>query len=238
MDSRFRGNDIGDLSQTFLHQRFLNQNFFSISRNFQIPMRTKHTISLVLFLIAGCLLIWWATTGHQVWMSTQHQVQVRDDLFPDAAPTVQWEQRFTPGLEFIGPAAVLLVAAGVWFSMRSHKERMIVPTPSPFEGGLGLMTEDERLMHYDTLKKNAAVLYGMWLLFGWLGAHRTIEGRIWSGVVMFAISMIALFLYVIGDGLWGFYVLGAWWLLDLFLIGEWVRKYNEELIARLEGHII
>ncbi len=193
-------------------------------------MRTKHIISFVILLVAAALLIWWAETGHQIWASTQHLVQTetKDEIFGTVTQTQHWEQQFVPGLEFIGPIAALLIAASIWISMRSHKEKMIVPS--------GPMTEDERLMHYDTLKKNAALLFGLWLLFGWMGAHRTIEGRIWSGFVMFTISIIALFLYVIGDGPWGFFAIGVWWLIDLFLIGEWVRIYNEELIARLEGH--
>ena len=194
-------------------------------------MRTKHLISFVLFAIAAGLMIWWAETGHQMWASTQHLVTVetKDELFGTVTQTQHWEQQFIPGLEFIGPLAALLIAVSIWFSMKSHKERMIIPT--------GHMTEDERLMHYDTLKKNGALIYGLWFLFGWMGAHRSVEGRIWSGFMMFTFSIISLFLYVIGDGPWGFIVVGVWWVIDLFLIGGWVRNFNEELIARLEGHI-
>ena len=189
-------------------------------------MRTKHTISLILFIIAAGLIGWWVYSGHQMWTTTEHMIEVKDELF--GTMSQKWVPGLTPGLEWLGPISAMLMAGGVWLSMRSHKERMVVPK--------GPMTEDERMMHYDTLKKSAAVIYGMWLLFGWAGAHRTIEGRVWSGVVMLVTTLFALFLSVIGVGLWGFGVVAAWWFLDLFLIQGWVKNYNEELIARLEHH--
>jgi hypothetical protein len=80
---------------------------------------TRKVVSFALFIIAAGLLIWWFAAGHQMWTTTQHMVQVKDELF--GTTTEQWEPRFTPGLEWIGPiAAVLIIIAG-WLLYRARK---------------------------------------------------------------------------------------------------------------------
>ncbi|MDP4200118.1 MAG: hypothetical protein Q8922_12145 [Bacteroidota bacterium] len=80
----------------------------------------KKNIAFVLFIAAAGLLIWWMASGHQMWTTTQHMIEVKDELFGTVTQT--WEKQFTPGLELIGPAIVVLGGVG-WFLLRTKKQR-------------------------------------------------------------------------------------------------------------------
>ena len=82
-------------------------------------MKAKQSVSIILFAIAAGLLVWWFAAGHQMWTTTQHMVQVKDDLF--GTTTEQWERAFTPGLELIGPIAAVLIIVGGWLLYRARK---------------------------------------------------------------------------------------------------------------------
>ena len=59
-------------------------------------MKTKPVIAILLFIIAAGLLIWWIAMGHQMWTTTAHMVEVKDELFGTVSQT--WEPYLTPGL--------------------------------------------------------------------------------------------------------------------------------------------
>ena len=80
---------------------------------------TRRVIPIILFIIVAGLLVWWFAAGHQMWTTTQHMVQVKDELF--GTMTEQWEKQFTPGLELIGPIAALLIIIGGWLLYRARK---------------------------------------------------------------------------------------------------------------------
>jgi hypothetical protein len=75
-------------------------------------MKSKQTIATVLFAVAAILLGWWFAAGHQMWTTTQKMIEVKDELFGTVTQT--WVHEFTPGLEYIGPVAVVLVGVGMW----------------------------------------------------------------------------------------------------------------------------
>jgi hypothetical protein len=83
-------------------------------------MKTKQIIAVVLFAIASCLLGWWAVSGHQMWTTTQKMVEVKDELFGTVTQT--WVKEFTPGLEYIGPVAGVLIVAGIWMLWSLKKQ--------------------------------------------------------------------------------------------------------------------
>lgn len=83
-------------------------------------MKPKQIIASVLFLFAAGLLVWWFVSGHQMWTTTQHMVELKDELFGTVTQT--WEKQFTPGLELIGPTIVVLAGAG-WFLLRGKKPK-------------------------------------------------------------------------------------------------------------------
>ena len=72
--------------------------------------------------------------------------------------------------------------------------------------------------------KSLAVTYILWLLFGWLGAHRMYLGRWKSGVVMGACCVFGAAsagLLSILAGVWF-----IWWVLDCFRLPRMAREYG------------
>lgn len=85
-------------------------------------MKPKQRIALLLFVIAAGLLGWWIATGHHPWTTTRHLVSVpaTDPLFGTTVMTRTWVNQFTPGLDMIGPIALVLAGIGV-FLLRTKK---------------------------------------------------------------------------------------------------------------------
>jgi hypothetical protein len=85
-------------------------------------MKPKQIIASVLFLFAAGLLVWWFVSGHQMWTTTQHMVELKDELF--GTVTQAWETQFTPGLELIGSMVVVFGGVG-WFLLRSASRQKV-----------------------------------------------------------------------------------------------------------------
>ncbi len=100
----------------------------------------------------------------------------------------------------------------------------------------GPLTESERLMYYDALKKSVGIVYLLWFFLGYWGVHRIFAGRVVSGISMFILSVVSIILSIVVIGFLGLAIVGIWWIIDLFLIGGWIRAYNEDLIRKLGGH--
>jgi TM2 domain-containing membrane protein YozV len=106
------------------------------------------------------------------------------------------------------------------------------------------------LMLFLAGRKSLEVTYLLWLLFGFLGAHRFYTGRYLAGSLMIGLLLVGFS----GVGVWynaeyfatevleiwlacglAALITGLLWLLlDLFLIPDWIRTYNRKLIDRLE----
>ncbi len=84
---------------------------------------SKKGIAYSLFALAAGLLIWWAAAGAHVFTMTEKLVPIKDPLFGTMVD--HWEQSFSPGLEMIGPAILVLVIAGGWLMRKAR-----VPTSS------------------------------------------------------------------------------------------------------------
>jgi hypothetical protein len=86
-------------------------------------MKPKQVIAAVLFAIAIALLGWWFTAGHHMWTTTQKMVEVKDELFGTVTQT--WSKEITPGLEYIGPVAVVAIAVGLWLLLYKKKPTVV-----------------------------------------------------------------------------------------------------------------
>lgn len=70
---------------------------------------------------------------------------------------------------------------------------------------------------YDNEKKSEGVAYALWFFLGALGGHRFYAGNIGMGVAM---------LLTLGG-------LGVWALVDVFFIGEAIKRHNRGIQARV-----
>ena len=115
------------------------------------------------------------------------------------------------------------------------------------------MSEARWMMEYDANKKSALVAYLLLWLLGWLGIHRFYLGRTGSAVGMLCLTIGGSVLLFIGLGaaaagvqagdamgaaggiaIIAYIAIAIWLFVDLFLVPGMVRRYNNDLIQRLE----
>lgn len=65
--------------------------------------------------------------------------------------------------------------------------------------------------------RSVALAYVLWFFFGYLGIHRMYCGRVGSGVAMLALTILGGFTFPIFLGHFLWFLVGVWWLVDLFL---------------------
>jgi TM2 domain-containing membrane protein YozV len=93
---------------------------------------------------------------------------------------------------------------------------------------------DENLkqqLMFEESRKSTGVSYLLWFFLGGFGAHRFYLGRPISGVAQLALGLfgwIPLFV--------GWMLLGAWWLVDAFLIPKLVRTDNVRTLQEIAEH--
>ena len=90
------------------------------------------------------------------------------------------------------------------------------------------------MMMYDVEKKSMVLAYLLWFFLGSFGAHRFYMGRIFSAIVMCVIFVISWILTVILIGFVGIVIIFVWWVVDGFLIYQWVKKFNLKLVYQLD----
>ena len=76
------------------------------------------TVSFILILGIGAK---WYADGAQIFTKTARQVAVRDALF--GTESVQWEEGLWVGLDFVGPAALVLVVLGAFGGVKAHRAK-------------------------------------------------------------------------------------------------------------------
>ena len=83
---------------------------------------------------------------------------------------------------------------------------------------------------------NIYVAYALWLLTGWLGAHRIYLGKFITGFLMMGLFFIGYSLQIILIGYLFLAIWGIWWIIDAFLVGSGVEKNLQkvELKERLK----
>ncbi|MCP1335063.1 TM2 domain-containing protein [Futiania mangrovi] len=79
------------------------------------------------------------------------------------------------------------------------------------------------------------VSYLLWIFLGWFGAHRFYLGRIVSGLILLALTILTFLIGMVTLGFGSFLMAipAIWVLVDAFLIPGIVRRANQALIARL-----
>lgn len=93
-------------------------------------------------------------------------------------------------------------------------------------------------LEYDAAKKSVLIAYILWFFLSSLGAHRFYLGRTMSALAMIAVFGVSLILTFVVIGAFGLFVLGAWVIVDAFLIPGMTRSYNQALIARIESGLV
>ncbi|OOY18343.1 TM2 domain-containing protein [Thioclava sp. DLFJ4-1] len=73
-------------------------------------------------------------------------------------------------------------------------------------------------------KKSALLGYVLWFMLPMLGVHRMYMGRVFSGVVMLALTGIGTLLSPILIGFIPLGLAGLWWLIDALLIPGMVSQ--------------
>jgi len=67
------------------------------------------------------------------------------------------------------------------------------------------------------MRKSVALAYVLWFFLGYLGIHRMYCGRVTSGVVMLACTVVSALTFSLILGHILSFIVAVWWLIDLFL---------------------
>jgi len=92
--------------------------------------------------------------------------------------------------------------------------------------------DTKAMMQFEASKKSAGIAYLLWFFLGAWGVHRFYAGQTGTGVAMLVLFGASALLSVVGIGLLGFFVLGIWLFVDLFLIPGMVERHNSDLLRQ------
>ncbi|WP_290588214.1 TM2 domain-containing protein [Alicyclobacillus sp.] len=73
-------------------------------------------------------------------------------------------------------------------------------------------------------RRSVALAYVLWFFLGYLGIHRMYCGRVSSGVLMLACTVIGCLTFPIFVGHVLLFIVGVWWLIDLFLTAGMAQR--------------
>jgi hypothetical protein len=83
----------------------------------------KRIVAIILVVAALGLLGYWYSQGHHMWSQDKVMVEEKDELF--GTTSQKWVDKNQLGLEYIGPAAgILLVAAG-WLAWSASRQKRL-----------------------------------------------------------------------------------------------------------------
>jgi TM2 domain-containing membrane protein YozV len=97
---------------------------------------------------------------------------------------------------------------------------------------------DRAAAQFDIEKKSVLVAYLLWLLLGYVGAHRFYLGRIGSGLMMLCTAIVIATISFVSFGILSFLwvLMAIWWLIDALLIPGMATGTNSKIADRLFGH--
>jgi TM2 domain-containing membrane protein YozV len=94
-------------------------------------------------------------------------------------------------------------------------------------GGIAEMDDDLRArLEFEARRKSVGAGYILWLLLGFLGAHRFYLGKTGSGIVQLLMCLSII----------GIIPLAFWWIADAFMIPGMARDENLKAIKQLAGN--
>ncbi|MDP9727302.1 TM2 domain-containing protein [Alicyclobacillus tolerans] len=77
------------------------------------------------------------------------------------------------------------------------------------------------------MQRSVAIAYVLWFFLGYLGIHRIYCGRVGSGVTMLILSVLGTLTVGVGIGRFLLFIVGVWWLIDLFLTAGMAMSYRK-----------
>lgn len=90
-------------------------------------------------------------------------------------------------------------------------------------------------MMYDANRKSTGVAYLLWLFLGTVGGHRFYAGKTGSAIAMLILTILGVFLCIVGVGFLMLFAVGIWAIVDAFLIPGWIRNTNMLLATTLSN---
>lgn len=91
----------------------------------------------------------------------------------------------------------------------------------------------QTMMAYDTHKKDMAIAYVLWYFVGIFGAHRFYMGQNGSGAAMLTLTIVSIPLFFVVIGIFTYLAVFIWWIVDAFILHEWVKNHNFHLMHSL-----
>jgi TM2 domain-containing membrane protein YozV len=98
------------------------------------------------------------------------------------------------------------------------------------------MNDPNALMWYQVQRKDTAAAFLFWVFLGHFGAHRFYMGKTGSAVTMLLIWILSIPLCFILIGFVTYFAVFVWWIVDAFLICEWVNQHNARVAMMLSPH--
>ena len=91
------------------------------------------------------------------------------------------------------------------------------------------MNDPQALMWYQVHKKETSTTFLLWFFLGHFGAHRFYMGKSGSAVAMLLITLLSIPLFFVLIGFFTYFAAFIWWIVDAFLICDWVKEHNAKL---------
>jgi TM2 domain-containing membrane protein YozV len=95
------------------------------------------------------------------------------------------------------------------------------------------MNDPQALMWYQVHKKETSTTFLLWFFLGHFGAHRFYMGKSGSAVAMLLITVLSIPLFFVLIGFATYFGAVIWWIVDAFLICDWVTEHNTRLAHAL-----
>jgi len=95
------------------------------------------------------------------------------------------------------------------------------------------MDTPNSLLAYQIQKKETAATFLFWFFLGHFGAHRFYMGKTGSAVAMLLITVLSIPLCFVLIGFVSYFAVFIWWIVDAFLICDWVRQHNTRVAFAL-----
>lgn len=98
---------------------------------------------------------------------------------------------------------------------------------------VGTGADAQKMMAYDMHKKDMAIAYVLWYFTGVFGGHRFYMGQSGSAAAMLTLTIVSIPLFFFLIGIFTYLAVLVWWIVDAFILHEWVKNHNYHLMHSL-----